>query len=235
MMLKKMLVIAPVMAQPTDIKSIAKSLSFLENDYELSFVDPLTIMNNVDNASYYQLWGEALKPGLPNYDAFMGFSFGGVILQQCFSLFSQLNKPVILFSTPTFADLPLAEKLGGVVNLCKENRLETALATLYDDVYYPDSRPEQSFEIHDSGCAVNRLIFGLTRVLDTNSTRVVQESTVRHLHLIGEYSNLVNRDNVISAPNGRLVAVPGAGMRVLEANFPYCKQLIMETLSGETQ
>jgi hypothetical protein len=235
MLFKKMLVIAPVMAQPTDIKSIARSLSFLEEDYELSFVDPLTIMNNVTNDMYYQLWGEALEPCLPNYDAFMGFSFGGVILQQCFSLFSQINKPIILFSTPTFADMPLAEKLGAVVNLCKQNRLETALAKLYDDVYYPDRRPEQSFKIHDAVSAVNRLVFGLTRVLDTDSTRVVQKSTVRHLHLIGEQSNLVNRDNVIVAPNGRLVTVPGAGMRVLEANLPYCKQLVLEALSGETQ
>lgn len=234
MSLKKMLVIAPVMAQPADVASIARSLSFLEAFYSIDFIDPLTIMDDVSNDAYYQLWKQKLEKCLPQYDAFMGFSFGGVILQQCFSLFVACNKPIILCSTPTRADTALAKKLGDVVALCQENKLEMALNKLYDDVYFPDPKPLQSHNIANTEDAATRLIFGLTRVLNTDSTPIIQNSPVKYLHLIGERSSLVNANNVITSPGAHLVVVPGASMRVLESQLSCCEKFIMEALSDET-
>ncbi len=75
---------------------------------------------------------------IEHYDIFFGFSFGGVILQQCFSLFEQFRKHIILFSTPTFANDALIKKLGEVISLSKEHRLNDALVSLYQHVFYPN-------------------------------------------------------------------------------------------------
>lgn len=226
----KILAIAPVMPQETDIESMARTLSFLHERYDIDFIDPLTNMNDIDNDAYYYQWKLALHKYLPNYDAFVGFSFGGVILQQCFSLFDSANKPIILFSTPTFADECLRKKLGSVISLCKENKVIEALNCLYNDVFYPNSKPLQLSDNFNPVKAAKRLIFGLTRVLDTNSTQIANESTVEHLHLIGEQSHLVNAQSVCKPKHGRLITVPGAGMRVVEDNLFFCKKIIEEIL-----
>ncbi|MDP1602270.1 MAG: hypothetical protein Q8M03_03310 [Legionella sp.] len=226
----KLLAIAPVMPQETDIESLAETLSFFHERYDIDFIDPLTHMNDSNNDAYYQQWKLALNKYLPNYDAFVGFSFGGVILQQCFSLFASLDKPIILFSTPTFADDALSEKLGSVISLCKENQVIEALTCLYRDVFYPHHRPLQFPENFNQEKAKKRLIFGLTRVLDTNSTQIMAESTVKHLHFTGEQSHLVNAQNISIPKHGRLITVPGAGMRVLEDNLSFCKKIIGEIM-----
>ncbi len=103
-MKKKILVILPDLPQKSFIEPIAQSLLFLNDDYQIDFVDPFDISDDVLGDAYYhrcQLW---MKQEMSSYDAFFGFSFGGVILQQCFPLFEEMNKPIVLFSTPTWAD-----------------------------------------------------------------------------------------------------------------------------------
>lgn len=230
---KKIITIGPVSAQPEDIASIANTLSFLDEDYTIDYLDSLSIMQNVPNKAYYQLWEQKLAPYIDNYDAFFGFSFGGVIIQQCFSLFAKVHKPIILFSTPTFADNTLTEKLGKVISLCQEKKLEEALYALYQPVFYPNKMPplltvappykKQAYE---------RLIFGLTRVLNTDATAILQENKVAHLHLIGDNSNLVNSKNVIAPNNGRLIIVPHSSMRMLQDNRLFCQKIILEALNN---
>jgi hypothetical protein len=231
---KKILAIAPVLPQPSDIEFIARSLQFLENDYAIDFIDPLSLMDDLPNAEYYQHWEDYLMKALNQYDAFLGFSFGGVILQQCFSLFRTLAKPIVLVSTPTFADSSLQQKLGNVINLCQENRLNDALHSLYHHVFYPGSAPSQSFDIVDPKTASKRLILGLTRVLQTDSTHILNHCSVEHVHLIGEHSQLVNADNVIAPRVGQLLVVPHASMRVLQDNVPFCQKAIVNTLNRES-
>ncbi len=127
----------------------------------------------------------------------------------------------------------MQEKLGKVVQLCKENRVIEALDRLYKDVFYPHEPPQKNDEIDDKEVATDRLIVGLQRVLTTNSTDIVQNTTVDHLHLIGEYSNLVNVGNVIAPKTGLLLVVPKAGMRVLQDNPSYCKNQILAFLGVE--
>ncbi|KTD33356.1 hypothetical protein Lnau_3004 [Legionella nautarum] len=229
-MKKRILALGPVMPHEFDIEGIAKDLSFLNENFQLDFIDPLMNMDALPTGLYYLSWQRELADQLSNYDAFLGFSFGGVILQQCFSVFEGTNKPILLFSTPTFANEPLREKLGRVIALCKKNWVMEALKTLYKEVFYPNKPPQINYNRYDQELAARRLIFGLQRVLDTDSTQIVSHSAVEHLHLIGEFSNLVNVDNVITPKVGQLIIVPQAGMRVLHDNHAFCQKLIVEYL-----
>lgn len=230
---KKILVIAPVTPQKSDIESIATTLAFLNKQFTLDFVDPLSLTENSSDTEYYSLWEQQLLKTISQYDIYFGFSFGGVILQQCFSLFAPFNKPILLFSTPTFADDTLKQKLGQVIELCNKNKLDEALQSLYQHVYYPNKMSPMLHQNIDQAEALNRMIFGLLKVLETDSTDKVTQSTVPHIHLIGELSHLVNKDNVLAPKSGRLITIPGAGMRVLQDNPTYCEQVILETLNCE--
>jgi hypothetical protein len=227
---KKLLVIAPIVPQHSDIEPFAQTLSFLTHDFHLEFIDPLTHMEQVTNELYYSLWQEELRRQSTLYDGFIGFSFGGVILQQCFSSFSTLNKPIILFSTPTFADNILTQRLGKVIDLSKKNKLQEALIHLYNDVFYPYESTFKFNECLNNPMTANRLIFGLTRVLETDATKILSTIPINYTHLIGEKSHLVNKANVIAGIKGHLCIVPEAGMRVLENNFSYCQAVILEAL-----
>lgn len=229
---KKVLTLGPVSAQPEDIAAIAQSLAFLDEDYRIDYLDSLSIMHEVPNQDYYQLWQQKLASYLDDYDAFFGFSFGGVILQQCFSLFAKTPKAIILFSTPTFADPALQEKLGTVIRLCQEDKLEEALKALYQPVFYPHKMPALTLDHRNKAQAYARLIFGLTRVLNTDARAILQENKVPHLHLIGADSNLVNRHNVLAANHGRLISVPHASMRMLQDEPIFCQKVILEALNN---
>lgn len=233
-MKKKLLVIGPVTPQESDLKSIAATLSFLDETYTIDFIDSLSMMDEMPDSHFYQFWHQKLCHYLPQYEGFLGFSFGGVILQQCLSLFETYKKPLILFSTPTFADATLNKKLGRVISLSRENKVEEALQLLYTDVFYPNTQPLKLHTDLNNDAAAKRLIFGLTKVLQTDSRAQLALSTVDHLHLIGESSHLVNQKNVIHPENGRLLIVPGAGMRVLQDNLPYCEDRIREVLNSES-
>ena len=233
-MKKNMLVIAPVMPQQSEIELFARTLAFLESDYSMSFLDPLSIIDiKQGNTAYYLAWQHYLASVLHVYDAFIGFSFGGVILQQCFPLFENKHTPLILFSTPTRADDALNQKLGKVIDLCEKNKVEEGLDQLYKEVYYPN--PSLCFDWINlnHADAATRLITGLKRVLNTDSSDILKSTTVNHLHLIGEHSNLVNAHNVIAPKTGRLITVPGAGMRVLQDNLLFCKEVMMDVLCCE--
>lgn len=230
---KKILVLTPDTPDPSYIETVVSPLSFLEDEYTIHPIDSLLIMEEVDKITFYQLWAQKLKEFIPYYDAFLGFSFGGVIIQQCFPLFTNLNKPIVLLSTPTFADKALTQKLENVITLCDQGQIEQALNFLYQHVYYPNEAPELSHDLLDKTAAAKRVIYGLSRVLETDASSILKTNDIKHLHLIGEQSHLVNIDNVIPSKAGTLISVPDAGMRVLRDYPLYCKKAIMETLNCE--
>lgn len=229
-MKKKILVITPDTPYAAYISRVMSSLAFLETDYSLHALDSLSLMPDVPNEEYYFLWADYLAQCIHEYDAFIGFSFGGVILQQCFSLFAEISKPIVLFSTPSFADKVLSEKLNQVISLCLSNQLDDALAFLYKQVYYPNLPPQLPANTGDKKEAAARMIYGLKRVLETDSRPILTESKVDHLHLIGEYSHLVNAGNVVMPSHGSLLTVPGSSMRVMEDNPNFCQQHIRKVL-----
>ena len=230
-MKKNILVIAPVMPQSEDIELFAQALGFLTPFYDLDFIDPLSLVDiSLDSSAYYSAWQNELATRLKAYDAFIGFSFGGVILQQCFALFENQSRPIILISTPTFSDHALSQKLGKVIALCEQAQMNEALNTLYTHVFYPNPLPMNAC-IPNQKEAAHRLILGLKRVLNTDSSCILKTSSVRYLHLIGEQSDLVNVRNVNVENNGLRLIVPNAGMRVLQDNLVFCERAIMDKLS----
>ena len=231
-MKKNIAVFLPDLPQKSFIKPLADSLFFL-SDYNIEFIDPYDIHLDVSNEEYYRCWQQQINTMMDNYDVFFGFSFGGVILQQCLSLFEHQNKQIILFSTPTYANDALTKKLSQVVSLCKQHQLNEALSALYQHVYYPNKHRQQSYAIDNVIQSQDRVIFGLQRVLATDSTEIVKHTKVDHLHLIGEFSDLVNQDNVIAPKTGELIIIPQAGMRVLQDNLPFCRNIILDRLNRE--
>ncbi|RUQ90061.1 hypothetical protein [Legionella septentrionalis] len=230
---KRILVIAPVLAQSTDIKAIANSLAFLAGEYELDYIDPLSQYRDASPAEFYLQWQKKLSEAINSYEVFLGFSFGGVILQQCFPIFASAQKTIMLFSTPSFADETLVQKLGEVIRLCKENQVQAALLQLH---HYVACKPgPANFKLDDSSAAARRLILGLERVLSSDSRAILHTTEVRYWHFIGAQSNLVNLQNVVVAKRGRLCVIPNAGMRVLQDNPQHCQALIWQRLNGDAQ
>jgi pimeloyl-ACP methyl ester carboxylesterase len=233
-MRKKILVIAPILPQKNDINAISASLSFLENDYHIKIIDPLSFILDANDRYYYQHWKNYLESIIDDYDCYFGFSFGGIILQQCFSLFEQFDKTLVLFSTPSFASDLLTKKLSKLITLCKKNNVKSALSLLSLEVYYPNKPPEN----YDDSILIkevcSRLTSGFQHVIDTNSKSILEQTAVPYLHLIGEQSSLVTKKDIISSNTAQLVMVPSAGMRVLQDNPNFCQKIILERLNRET-
>lgn len=227
---KKILVLLPAMPDPSFAKPIGQSLNFiLQRRYLIEYIDPYELHGSMDNMQYYQLWRERIASLLRHYDAFFGFALGGVILQQCLPLFKSNARTIVLFSSPTFIDDELRQKLKTVIALCQEKRLNEALLYLYQHVSYP-GKLGHSFCIKDKATAAERLVSGLKRVLETDSSSVINSCNVPLIHFIGEESSLVKKKNILVPKDASLYVVPKAGMRVLEDNPGICQKIILEKL-----
>lgn len=219
------------MAEVSHQVAIVKSLFFLEKmGFKLTWVDPLELDLFVDNQAFSHNWQRRFKNWIDTFDVFLGFSFGGTIIQQCFSVIDAYDKPVILFSSPSRVNDTLYNKLNEVVMLCQEGALSDALDTLYRFVYL---KSEQMTKLHVSnhkkGC--ERMISGLKRVMSTDLSLVVQAFSKKYIHFIGQHSNLITASDILMGPNGCLIQVPQAGMRILEDNPSYCQPMILDYLS----
>lgn len=229
--MKKVAVFLPVMPQRSFMSSIVDALAFLKPEFQCDFIDPYEIHADVSNALYYLKWKERLQQKV--YDAYLGFSFGGVILQQCFSILEPLKKPMLLFSTPTFTNEDLTSKLGKVIHLCKQQRVLEGVTSLYQYALFPNPLPETSYTLANEAESGARLVHGLQKVLDTNSEEILWSTKIKYTHFIGEQSSLVNLSNVGVAVNGSLRVVPNAGMRVLQDNIDFCRPIILQQLRSE--
>lgn len=230
---KKILVLAQAMAFPEQIDELQTMLGFLEPSYQLDFIDPLTELSSLDNKRYYMQWQTRLSALLTHYQAFIGFSFGAVILQQSFPVFEQLgilDKPVILFSAPAFVNQYLEERLGSVVELAQRQQFVEAHQLLMKYVLHPFETGELAVTCANSAVACKRLIEGLTRVTSTDSRTILSTTAVEHYHFVGEQSYLVNKNHIPESTHGKLLVVPNAGMRVLQDNQAFCHRNIREIL-----
>ena len=188
-------------------------------------------VEGTNQVQFFAEWHSKIKSSLPHYDAFFGFSLGGVVLQQCFDLFKNAHKPLILFSVPSFSDGLLSERLDHVINLIKENSVIAAIHELNLYVFHPHSAPKH-MAIQDIAQAASRLLHGLQFVRDTDSRHALKKFAVSYLHLIGEESLLVNSNNVEPPVSGELIMVPKSGMRILQNNVSYCMVPIIKFLEG---
>lgn len=230
--MKKIAILLPVMPQFSYSASLVESLNFLTADFSLEFIDPLLMSQEENNKEYYQNWETWFRERTYSFCAYIGFSFGGVILQQIFPYLERLNKPVILFSTPTFADEILQLKLSKVIDLCRQQKMAESLVCLYQHAAFPKSVADIVFSVENHEQAQSRLMFGLQKVLDTDSAHVLELTQLSYTHFIGAQSDLVNTANVKTGKYGDLQIVPHAGMRVLEDNLDFCKPIMLERLYG---
>ncbi|TAK75002.1 MAG: hypothetical protein EPO11_06130 [Gammaproteobacteria bacterium] len=222
--MKKIVVFGPVLPQWSDIQFIANTLQFLRPHYEIDFIDPLESLTT---------WQKKMGLLLDQYDVFLGFSLGGVILQQSFSQFENRDKSLILFSVPSFIDTLLQERLSTVIDLAEKKQVNEAIHCLNRYVSYPNQPSLQEEYLLNETLASLRLSQGLRFVLETDSRSILQNTPLPHLHFIGEKSQLVNKNNVISPKTGQLMIVPHAGMRVLQDNLSYCMPLMTHYLEGK--
>lgn len=231
---KKVLILAPVMASHEQGQELLAMLSFLAPNCQLTVLDPLVNLSELDNEPYYKDWQDRLSLLIEQYDAFIGFSFGAVILQQCFPLFEThgiVDKPIILISAPAFADQTLRERLGQVIAWAQAGQLDKAHNLLMTQVRHPFTADRVSLTCKDIDLACARLNEGLTRVLTTDSRAILSTTLVAHYCFIGEQSYLVNQNHIVFSNKGTLIVVPNAGMRVLQDNVVFCHQKIGEILS----
>lgn len=229
-MKKRGLVIGPVMPQPSDKEALLTSLRFLSDSFEFEFIDPLSFFETQNDDVYYERWRHHLVKNQKNFDALFGFSFGGVILTQCLDVLEGFQKPIVLFSTPSFADEPLKAKLGNVVRLCREAKPDEALSLLQKYVSHPRSTLAASHAVADVSQTCRRTIVGLERVLNTDSRAILENTKTAHTHFVSEQSDLVNLQNVVASKACELIVVPSAGMRMLQDNPSFCQSKLIEIL-----
>ena len=228
---QKIVVLLPDLPQASFAEPIKQSLSFLtERHFEIDLIDPYEIHGEMDNKQFYQLWRERLARLIEQYDIFFGFSFGGVILQQCLPLFETHNKSIFLFSSPSVINVELRQKLQQVIMLCNKGQLTAALTLLYQYVDHPN-QIKRIFSIDDEALATNRLVSGLERVLTTDCQPILQTTKVAFAHFLGQESGLVKRENVVAPDSAILYTVTGAGNRVLQDNPAFCQNIILKQIT----
>lgn len=229
--MKKIFILVAALPLASDIEELRPKFDFLTNDYELHFFDPLAFLHLADDKNYYNLWHNEIQKQLKQFDVFIGISFGGAILQQCFDLFTNENKKIILMSTPGFANESLKQQLNNVIEHCRSGQVGNALSGLYQNVFSPFNPPEINYADYENDVAAKRMIFSMSQVVATDARRGLENTSLDYCHFIGEKSQLVTIENIALGKNGKLCVVPNAGMRMLEDNPTFTQHKIVEYLN----
>jgi hypothetical protein len=229
--MKKILVIGPILPYWEEIQHITETLKFLSVDNKIDFIDPLIGLTMCTNRTqFFEKWYKRLKKLIFKYDIFLGFSLGGIVLQELMNKFEFYNKRLIFFSTPSFIDNFLYERLGKIIELTQKELVLEAINFLNQYVFYPFEPPAQNSQIINLKFAALRLQKGLQFVLETDIRHILEKIQLPFIHFIGEKSELVNKDHITHSLTGQIIIVPNAGMRVLQNNLPYCTKPIIQFL-----
>lgn len=234
---KKLLVLCPVLPNPMDIVRIQSSLAFLTQYYELTYNDPLEVVEQ-DPKIFFKIHQDKLLSIINNYDAVLGFSLGGILVQNIYAKVTDLEQKIVLLSTPSFINDKLEVNLKNIIDLIGQGtdkaKVNSAFDLFYNLVNYASTNSsgittqpnKQNFDMNASF----RLAMGLSYVLATDATKVLQESSINYLNILGENSKLVNKNNVLCGKNGIVKTIPNSGMRVLEHNPELTQNLIKNYL-----
>jgi hypothetical protein len=227
----KLLVIGPVLAEWSQMRYIENTLGFLKSSYDTTFLDPLEDITIARNRTiFFEAWREKILSVLVNYDLLIGFSLGGLILQECFAqiLKSKERKKIIFFSVPSFVDEMLHTRLNTVIQKINQLGIHSGMHAKNEYVFSPYSVTGNQGSVADPALASLRLTRGLEIILNTDSRRLLMNKAVPYLHFIGEKSALINHNNVIHPYPEYLHVVPAASMRVLQDNPKYCIHYIQK-------
>lgn len=231
--MKKIIILAPALPKWTEVEAIKKSLSFLEPEYFLYFLDPLVdAIENPQKVTDYFLWENRIKNQLNDCVAIMGFSFGGIILRRCFQLFSQLRKKLILVSVPEKIDALLRDRLTKIIEYADKEDVDLAVQEHSKYVFFPSTPLIDNVDVRDKSLICKRLSIGLKAVLDENNynQRNLINNRIIYTVLVGEKSKLVNINHIESSMESRRIIIPNAGMRIFQDNPDFCQSIIKEEL-----
>lgn len=234
--MNKLLVIGPILSEWSQIKYIADTLNFLAETHHITYLDPLEDMTLTQNfTAFSRVWKEKMHAVLSLYDVFIGFSLGGLILQECFPKVAETKlsneKKFIFLSVPSFINKTLYDRLQTVIQQIENGNINEGVNKKNEYVFAPYPFPEKLEALKNPVLAGLRIIQGLKLVLNSDSRTLLKQTTVPYMHFVGEQSALVNQDNVIHPYPEHLHIVPKAGMRVLQDNPAYCIPHIKRYLS----
>ncbi len=229
--MKSLLAISPKLPQRVDLTPFSQCLDFLKSDYQLTFVDSLERFETSSFEDYTAYWKNKIAQAMDTYDAFIGFSLGGVLLQNSLDAFYNKNKTIILCSPPSKLDHTLNEKLSKILDASKAGRSIDAIGMLHQYVFDDANFDFEKIRQEPWQDITSRVQFGLGYVLNHRFEQAVIASKTRVFQLVGERSKLVTKDNVLLTPNSTLVIVPNAGNRVLEDNPAFSQAKIKEWLN----
>jgi hypothetical protein len=232
--MKKIIVLGPALPKWTEVEAIKKSLSFLEAEYFLHFLDPLVdAIENPHKVTDYALWENRIKNQLHDCVAFIAFSFGGIILRQCFKLFNKLRKKIIFISVPEKIDLSLRDQLTKIIEYADKEEVDLAMQEHSKSVFFPSTPLVGKADLRDKTLICKRLSIGLKAVLDEknyNQENLINNS-IPYTTIVGDKSTLVNINHIESSMVRRCIVVPNAGMRVLQDNPTFCQSVIKAELN----
>ena len=211
---------------PQNIPSIDIKTFFIET--EIDHLDYLDVIDFIDNCYSFSeavtKFNSWIQDKYNDYDIFLGFAFGGVLLQHALNLLP--NKKIILVSSPGRMEGNLQLKLSSLVDLLNKGKLLDALYKLHEFVKYDQAKSNMDeclicypLEQH----TIKRLLKGFNMILDMEIATYTSSSNV--INIVGNKSNLVTNYDV-NPSFGKTFKIPNAGMRVLEHNPNAVKDVI---------
>lgn len=211
-----LVIMAPIMPTENHLDQIKKNVAKLNLGYNLKVYDPL-MFKGQSFIEGKQFWHQQLSIDIQQgVRAFIGFSFGAVLLLQLLSDYSDIKLKLALVSMPYPMRKPLKENLSDVRKMCQLDQTNLAIQQLYKKVYLPLQSVPNSFQNLDLVEAKKRFIFGFDWLFELNEESVKISNNLSVMHLLGAESKLVNIDTIYDLNEVPRKLIKGSGMRVLE-------------------
>ncbi len=228
--MRSLVAIGPLLPQRKDLESFSRCLDFLKKDYHITWRDPLENINNLTYDAYEDVWTKLIEKWQTQFDVFVGFSLGAILLQSQLNQFLDNKKIIILVSPPAKLNSPLKDKLSNVLELVSQKKTDEALRVLQNYVSPSSSYKGAILNQDQDANVLTRLKFGLEFVLTHQFAKNSTKCETLIYQLVGEDSQLVTQENVLMTPRSICEIVPKAGMRVLEDNPGFSQAKIKEWL-----
>lgn len=226
-----LLVALPILACPQRREVFKKECRFLEQNYILHFYDPLEQVG-LANFSFSQ-WLSKQQIDFMQwancFDAYLGFSLGGMLLVRLFSIFD-VERPLVLLSTPQSLKGGLCSKIDLLLMLLGQGWVSEASILKNYYVFAPESASTLvDLDSEQMQNAQDRLYQGLFFV-KALAQQGLPELKPTFLSYYGSESLLVNSDNVYQTHRRNCIPVYQSGMRVLSQGSQQIHQDILHFL-----
>lgn len=231
--MKNIVAIGPKLNQASDLVPFSNCLDFLNSEYNIHWVDPLEKYENLSFQEYADYWRTYIKMYFNDYDAFIGFALGALLLFENLDLFSESKKVIILFSPPSVLDEQLKSKLVNALKISESGHIFDAIELLDSYVHANPTIHGKKQYTEPTDKITARFEFALRYVLNHIIPKQIGDNKTRVYQLVGDKSQLVTINNILKTPNTILSVVPNAGNRVLEDNPSFTHNLVRDWLHGK--